>query len=321
MKAHIFQPLEHVVLDGNYETHVSVLSMYTKLLHHWTSLLRTYETLPDHASGTITALTAHVNELALTLIQASPSVATESAILEYFEQGCRIFADDVLVNKVRIELPSTLLVYTLFFSNSLATVSRLCYVLACYKKGFELAMSLRARQDKSQQMNVLSYNRAYVGVYNGFLMDICNCFWRARAFGDADPNAQGCAMPRSVISALTSYVPSVEKTFALASLFSLSHSPVLCLFSIQSLRKLEDTEIENHGSIQTRHAGPVTQNSLAKLATSGGIRMSWQDYRIGVLKSLSDQGFTGVAELLKSTMTVLKTAMDGSRRSEGRSSQ
>jgi centromere protein I len=294
--------------------------MYTNILHHWTTILQSIDSLPAQTNQMITDLSAHVNSLVLSVIQMFPSISIHSAVLEFYEQYCRIVADDDLVSKVRIELPPPLLVYTLFFNGSLATVSRLCQILARYKKGFELAMSIKS-QGNSQGKTALSYNRAYVGMYNGFLMDICNCFWRTRAFGDTDPNAQGCLVPRPTVTALVSYVPSVEKTFNLASLFSFSYSPVLCLFSIQSLRALEDAETEIDSSIETRHAGPVTQSSLAKLSTMGGIRLSWQDYRIGVLESLGAQGFGGVAELLKNTMTVLKNAMDGSRGSQGRLSQ
>ncbi|KAI9158681.1 Centromere protein I [Paramyrothecium foliicola] len=318
---HIFQPLENAVLDGSHETFVSLLAMYTRLFHYWTTLLQANDTLPDHASDIVAGLTAHVNDLALSLVQAFPSVTTDSAVLDYFEQTCRLVTDNSLVNYMRIELPSAMLVYTFFFSSSAATVSRICYVLACYKRGFELAMSNKARQDRSQGMQIPSYNRAYVGLYNGFLMDICNCLWRARAFGDADANAQGCLVPRPTVAALTAYVPAVEKTFSLPSLFSLSHSPVLCSYSIQSIRSLEDTAMDDGNPIQTRHAGPVTQASLAKLATSGGIRVSWQDYRIRVLESLSAKDLAGVAELLKSTMTILRTSMDGRTASEARSSQ
>jgi centromere protein I len=313
--------LEEAVLDGSCETHQTLVSLYAGVLRHWTVLLLSYDTVPEHANASVTGLVAHVNKLAMALMQAYPSVATESVILDFYEQNCRLVVDDRLIRHIRIELPSALVVYTLFFGNSLASAARLCDMLARYKRGFELAMSSKARQDGSFNFGALSYNRAYVGVYNGFLMDICNCFWRSRAFADADPNAQGCMIPRATISTLTSYVPSVEKAFSLASLFSLSHSPAICLYSIKSLRSLEDATANKDESIEVRHAGPVTHASLSKLATSGGINLSWQEYRIRVLEALNAQGFVGIAELLKSTMTVLKTSMDGRSGSETRPSQ
>ena len=100
------------------------------------------------------------------------------------------------------------------------------------------------------------------------------------------------------MTALTGYVPAVDKALALASLFSLSHAPTLCLQSISRVRELEDAAMEVDGSISARHAGPVTQSSLSKLATAGGLRLSWQEYRIEVIKTLSARGLPGVTELL-----------------------
>lgn len=291
--------------------------MYKNLLRHWNILLQASDTVPDHASSTICALIQHVNSLTLTLAQTSFTVPTHSAILEFYEQAVRLVTDDALKRYIRIELPPAELVYILIFSDSLAVVSRMCNILACYKKGFETAMSTKARNDGSRQIDSMSYKRTYVNLYNGFLMDICNCLWRARAFSDSDTNAQGCLVPRPIIQPLTSYVSSVDKTVTLPSLFGLSYSPILCLQSIQRVRELEDGEMETNESIRTRHEGPVTQGSLTKLATSGGMQLSWQDYRINVLESLSENGLIGIAELLKNTMTVLKNSMETRSKTPG----
>jgi centromere protein I len=318
---HILQPLERAVLDDGPESQAALLLMYTNLLHHWTAGLRADTSIPSHASSSVSAMTRHVNNLCLALLQTKPTLLTESTIMEFYEQNCRLITDDSLIREMRIELPPPLLIYTLFFSNSLSTLSRLCDILTSYKKGFEMAMLTRSRRGDSQGVDTPSYDRAYVALYNGFLMDICNCFWRTRAFSDADPETQGCLVPRSTISALTLYVPSVESTFSLASLLSLSHSPLLCLQSIRTVRRLEDAELENDDSIRSRHAGPVTQNSLVKLAASGGIRLSWQDYRIGVLDFLNSQGHPGVGELLMNTMKVLRLSQGSRRSSQAFSSQ
>ena len=246
----------------------------------------------------------------MTVAQNSPTIVTESSILDFYEQVARLVTDSTLTHHIRIELPPGPLIYALLFSSSLATISRLCYILACYKKGFETAMSTRARRDSASILDFVAYDRAYVNLYNGYLMDICNCFWRSRALSDGDSNTHGCMVPRPTVSALTAYVPSIDKTFALASLFSLSHSPVLCLQSIRTVREMEDEAMEDDDSIRIRHAGPVTQSSLARLSTSGGMQLTWQDYRINVLESLSAKGLVGVTELLKNTMTVLKTTME-----------
>jgi centromere protein I len=240
------------------------------------------------------------------------------AIIEFYEQAIHLVNDDTLKYYIRIELPPSELIYTFLFSSSVTTMSRLCGILACYKKGFEMAMSTKARNDGSNRIDALSYDRAYVNLYNGYLMDICNCFWRSRAFSDADTNSHGCLMPRPTVFKLTSYVSSVDKTFSLPSLLSLSYSPVLCFQSIRSVRDLEDAAIGSSSAIRTRHAGPVTQNSLSKLAVAGGIQLSWQDYRIEVLRSLAEKNLGGIAELLKNTMTVLKNSMDATPRARAK---
>lgn len=281
--------------------------MYTNLLHHWTTLLQSNDQIPDQANGTVGSLIQHVNVLALTLLQTSPGVSIESAVLDFYEQAVRLTADERMVHHIRIELPPSLLIYTVLFSGSLTTVSRLCHVLACYKKGFEIVMAIRVRQDGSQGIDMLSYSKAYVNLYNGYLMDICNCFWRGRAFSVSDANSHGCMVSTATINALASYVTTVDRSFSLTSLFSLSHSPTLCLLSIARVRELEDAETDRErGAIRVRHAGPVTQESLSRLAIAGGLRLSWQDYRIKVLEALTASELVGVAELLKNTMTVLK---------------
>ncbi|RCI08824.1 hypothetical protein L249_4840 [Ophiocordyceps polyrhachis-furcata BCC 54312] len=305
----VFQPLETAVLDDSPATQVALLTFYTNLLDGWITALRSSEVIPPDGSQIVAALVRHVSRLALTVLQTAPGLASESAILSFYEQTVRLVSDDVLKLHMRIELPPSVLVYKLFFSPSLAIVSRLCGILACYKKGFETAMSTKARHDGSSRVDALSYDRAYVNRYNGFLMDMCNCLWRARAFSDTDTNARGCMVPRPTVSALEAYVSSVDRGSSLATLLSISHAPVMCLVSIRRVRELEDAAPD--GSLRTRHAGPVTQGSLTKLTAAGGVKLSWQEYRIDVLRSLSGQGLPGVTELLKNTMTVLKNSMEG----------
>lgn len=295
--------------------------MYTRLLHHWTTILHSSDAIPEHASATITGLIRHVNSLALTLLQTSPSVATDSAILNFYGQSVKLVTDDTMVYHIRIELPPSTLIYTMLFSSSLATASRLFHILAGYKKGFETAMSTKVRHGDRSGVDALSYDRAYVNMYNGYIMDICNCLWRGRAFADGDANSHGCTVPRRTVDALAGYVSSVDRTIQLNVLFSLSHSPVLCRQSILQVRELEDAELEKGGTIRTRHAGPVTQASLTQLDTRGGLHLSWQEYRIQVLEALSSKGLLGVEELLKNTMTVLKKSMEGRARAAGVSTQ
>ncbi|RBR14072.1 hypothetical protein FVER53590_07997 [Fusarium verticillioides] len=318
---HIFQPLEAATLDNTPESLLALLALYKNLLHHWTVLLESSDTVPDHASVTITALVRHVNPLALTLCQTCPSVSSRSAILDFYEQNARLVSHQVLKHYICIELPPSSLIYILFFSSSAAIVSRMCAILASYKKGFEMAMLTRPDREKSNRIDSSSYNRTFVGLFNGYLMDMCNCFWRGRAFTNNDPNALGCMIPRSLVPVLSLYVTSLDKTQTLASLFSLSHSPLLSLQSRLCIRSLEDAEVDSDSSLRIRHEGPPTQSSLGQLASSGGLRISWQDYRVKVLEALTARELGGITDLLKNTMTVLRRAIDGEGSSRPTTSQ
>lgn len=299
------------MLDLDISLQGQLLGMYGRLLRHWTAILKASETVPEHASDSVSRLVKHANSLAFMVVQTVPTIATASAILEFFEHSVNLVTDEKLRFLIRIELPEELLVYMLFLSSSLPVVSRICGILARLKRGFETAMATKPISNGQTRIDSQTYNRSYVNRYNGFLMDICNCFWRFRAFATGDPNAQGCLIPRPTVAALASYVLRIDRSLSLAMLFSLSYSPLLCQQSILNIRKIEDETLANGQSIRSRHAGPATQTSLNKLAVGGGIQLSWQEYRIGVLESLAGNNLPGIADLLKNTMTVLKNSMEG----------
>lgn len=303
---HIFQPYETAVLTHQSHLHSSLLTLYTNLLRHWTTVLRSSDPLPSHANQTIGSLVTHVNTIALSLIQAAPTLKTASLVLDFYEQFVRLVTDDSLHSNISIELPLGSLVYTLFFSNHVAVMSRACNILARYKKGFNDAVSSR----RSGEYPAYGRSRAQVGPYNGFLMDCCNVLWRNKAFNHDEANEHGCMVPKPTVTALSRYLQSVDRTYALTSILNLSHSPTLSHLSLLRTRELEDHELEKGNTISTRHAGPVTEISLHRTATAGGLNMAWLTYRVNVLNSLSDKGLPGIAELLKCTISRLKKDMD-----------
>lgn len=203
-------------------------------------------------------------------------------------------------------IPPSPLVYILHFNLSPTILSRLCAILSKYKGGFQKAMATSRSE----------YTPEYINEFNGFLMDVCNCIWRSRAFNNNDVNSHGCLAPRSLVEDLTSYVDSLTMGGSLSTLFSLSYSPVLGLSAISHFRKLEDEELESYpGEIATRHAGPVTRASLHALANNGGLRVGWDDFRLGVLSHLEKKGMAGVGELMYNTMTnvMKRRSMAGSK--------
>jgi len=128
-------------------------------------------------------------------------------------------------------------------------------------------------EKNSQAADVGRYPLPYIHHFNGFLMDICNCVWRNRAFAKAgpddkkDPNALGCTLPETVITALKNV--AVEQDERLASLFSLSHSATLSRLSADCFR---DIEVAAGPTVTKKHKGPVTSRSLVALGNVGSSR-------------------------------------------------
>lgn len=292
--------MEDAVLeDATIESKLRVLQFYKDLLDRWTTYTLSQDSPTKEAAKALASLIRHANVLSLTIAQSSQSVTTFSRILSYYESTAVVITYPSLQSIVRITTPPAELVYTLNFTSSLEIVSRLCAILALYKRAFELAMAPR------QAADIEAYPKEYVNHFNGFLMDLCNCLWRARALNTTDPNALGCLINYHVTSALTSYVGGLDTLLALSSLFSFSTSPALCLLAISYVRDLEDSMED---SIERRHAGPVTQASLKQLELDGGMKLAWQDYKLGVLQYLENNGVAGVGELMYNTMKHLMAA-------------
>lgn len=296
------QPLEDAILDDSKESQLSLLEFYRNLLYNWaTSLLSSLES-PGNAGPAIESLSVHVNALARTTIQGSSSVSTHSVVLDFYETVAALISHPLLKSIVRITTPPSEVIYTLYFTLSITTMSRLCYILALYKRAFELAMAPPA---ESSSVERATYHKDYVNHFNGFLMDTCNCLWRSRAFNTTDTNAIGCLMPAAVVAALSTYTSGLDAALPLLSLFSLSYSPMFCSLAASFLRDLEDNAADN---VSTRHAGPVTQASLKRLERNGGLKIQWADYRSGMLRYLEGSGAPGVAELMYNTMKHLRTS-------------
>lgn len=301
-----FQPLEEVVLeDGTVESKVALLEFYRNLLDQWTATLLSQSDPPGDASSAVTSLVSHANNLALTIVQTSLNVNILSTILQFYETTASLVSLPTLRSTVRVTIPPTELIYTLQFTDSLSTISRLCAILALYKRAFEIAMS--PKPIESSAPNQVSYSKEYVNHFNGFLMDVCNCLWRSRAFNSSDPNALACLMAPAVTQLLSKYVTSVDTSMSLATLFSFSFSPVFCLLAISYVRELED-RVEDE--IDLRHPGPPTSKSLLQLEKDGGLKLPWPDYKLGVLHYMENKGVNGVGELMYNTMKHLMTARE-----------
>jgi centromere protein I len=304
------------ILDNTAESAAVLLSFYTALLRRWTVHLMC-ETQPSPAQSTgpttyLDSLSAHASLLSLTLLTSYPTTLNSITVtLAYHSALTHTISHAPTTHNIRILTPLPLSVYLLaFLAPSAAVLSTLASLLATYKLTFEASMVSPLHPPPRE------YPRDYVNAFNGFLMDICNLLWRSRAFNTTDTNALGCLLPAPVTASLRAYVERLSPPQVLQTLFSLSHNPALVGLSIAALRDLEDRSVETEMEtrISVRHAGPVTQRSLAALAADGGIRIGWAEYRLEVLNWLGDVGVHGVGELMFCTMKHLmgqKAAGDG----------
>ncbi|KAJ2987732.1 hypothetical protein NUW58_g4341 [Xylaria curta] len=296
LQTNVFQPLERRVLNGTSHSQIKILEFYTSLLRRWIVLWMSSDTQLPKVSENAARLVSHVNNLCSTLIQTSPSISTYAKVLDFYYLTSSLASDaDLLVHDQATAVPSATLIYNMFFTASPFTVSRVCAVVAKYKVGFQTAMEIAK----------INYTPRHIPEFNGFLMDICNCLWRQRALSGEDANAKGCMIPQSLVDDLSSYITTLSMGGSLASLFSLSYSPVFSLFAISFLRELEE-EVEEQEGLEIKHAGPVTKTSLRALGNRGGLTLSWDDYRRGVLHHLDSRGMGGVEHLLSITIGALR---------------
>ncbi|KAI9786901.1 MAG: hypothetical protein M1839_005132 [Geoglossum umbratile] len=296
-----FRPIEEAILDNSDASRIVLLEFHTSLFRHWTVqiLANNAQEAPEPASVTLQRLAAHADLLSLTTLVASDSsIPSISAVLSFYECVANAITHISNSKLLRICVPGDTIVYLLTFNGDAMSLSRLCAILAKYKRAFEASMTTAAPGE--------GYPRDYVNHFNGFLMDICNCLWRNRAFNKEDTNALGCLLPDSILPALRE--AATARGYILPTLFSLSHSEALCALSITCFRELEDHAAEANTAIRVRHAGPVTQRSLTLLGNDGGLKISWGDYRLEVLKWLEEKGLVGIGELMYNTLRQLMLA-------------
>ena len=271
-------------------------------MRQWTTILLSLPDPPppgvNDLMGSFAALVDHSSLLCLSLLASyTPTQDTISIVLFYHETLAQTISHASTHAHLRILAPYAETVYLLIFLNpTISTLSRLCSVLAIYKRTFEAAMS------KPPPGSTYEYPRDYVNHFNGFLMDICNLLWRSRAFNTSDTNALGCLLPPAVLPTTSAYLDAMTPPYALQTVFSLSHNSSLSAMSAAAFRDLEEKTGVDGRALRARHTGPVTQRSLEALAMDGGIKVGWADYRLEVLKWLGERGVGGIGNLMSCTM-------------------
>lgn len=315
-------PLESAVLDGTLASRVVILEFYSSLIHQWGTKLRTQPSTPGE-SKPLSRLIVHAELLALSILEIpatdfaidgndQPKPATLSVVDFYSTLG-ELFSHASANGNIRLTIPLSPTVYTLVFTPMSSVISIISSVLASYKSSFEASLTSQVLQTPNGSENL--YPTQLVGQFNGYVMDICNLVWRNRGLNSEDPNALGCLIPASTITMLTQYIRESNEMarerkrdvafhYTLSSAFSLSHHAALCNLSAACFAEIEDENGIGEGKPRLRK--PVTQKALGTLEKGGGMKMSWQEYRVRMLDWLDVAGNRGIGDLMRSTMKALR---------------
>lgn len=286
--ASLLSHLEQAILGGALSPYEQLFDFYTKLIRRWiehTSLAASHR--GDERQTTKEALEAiqsHVSTLIASALVSSES--TGPSVVNCLDQisvttTALLQRDPTTV--IPIVVPQTQSFYLLLLSSSLFTISRLCAMLARYYKSI---LSTRG-----------SYTPLVTSAINTYLMDTCNLLYRARAFISTDTNAVGCLCPRPTFDDLQLYLPLIDREYSLATMFGFSWHPLMSSIAHEAFLELE-TASEQGNVADVLHNGPVSQRSLVLLTNEGGADIAWKEYRIKVMKWMTERGLGGIEEFL-----------------------
>lgn len=316
-------PLESAVLDDTLASRIAILEFYSSLILQWGVKLRTQPSTSGE-SKPLSRLILHAELLALSILEISPTIhltdnnaghskSATLSVVEFYSTLAELFSYASVNGNIRLTVPLSPTVYTLVFTPMSSVISIISSVLASYKSSFEASLTSEVLQTPNGSENL--YPTQLVGRFNGYVMDICNLVWRNRGLNNEDPNALGCLIPASTATMLTQYIRESNETsrerkrdasfhYTLLSIFSLSHHAALCNISAACFADIEEENGIDESKPKLRK--PVTQKALSALEKGGGVKMSWQEYRVRMLDWLDAAGNRGIGDLMRSTMKALR---------------
>jgi centromere protein I len=316
LQSELLSPLESAVLDEGLGSRTALLDLYAGLISQWGVKLRS-QTATSEECTPLSQMIVHAELLASSILEFSTDEDQKAAkpasisVLDFYRTLSGLFSHAPQDARFRLTLPYAQTVYTLAFTPSAAVISSLNSILAVYKSAFEASLSSQVLQAQSTP----GYGTDLVGRFNGYVMDMCNVLWRNRALNTEDPNALGCLVPASTVTALTSYIKDASEAakhydresafhISVSSIFSLSHSAAFCNLSAACFAELE--EDQQIGDDRPKLRKPVTQKVLQALEKEGGAKITWQEYRVHMLDWLDGVGCRGTGILMRSTMKALR---------------
>ncbi|KAF9891303.1 hypothetical protein FE257_004158 [Aspergillus nanangensis] len=323
----LLAPLESAVLANMDPSQTSLLDFYCSLIRQWSVKLRTQPfTLEE--SQPLRRLISHAETLALSVLECpvasqdtsggpdEPELEPEPVTLSVIELFCTladVFSHASANGNIRLTIPLAPTIYSLVFTPANSIISIVCTVLSKYKAAFET--SLATKELQAPNTTEALYPPDVVGQFNGYIMDICNLLWRNRGLNSDDPNALGCLISAPTTRAFAQYTQEIHNasrdrrreasfTYTISSMFSLSHHVALCNMSAACFADIE--EERNMAEDQPKLKKPVTQKALSALEKEGGIKTTWQEYRVQMLDWLEATGSVGIGNLMRSTMKALR---------------
>ena len=318
-----FLPLESAILDDTISSKAILLRYYTSVMRRWGNLIRSAS---PQAARPLPDLVSRAEMLCLALLESPPGLGPELSeersaglsVLRFYGELSNLYSHSATNPDIRLTAPLPQTVYVLGFIPSLCSVSLLSTALASYKSSFEASVLARPTQGNASPRR--RYPPAVVDQFNGYVMDMCNLLWRNRGLNRDDPNAKGCLITPQATEVFTEYLDELSDfidrgdddggkyRFLLASLFSFGHHIALCGFAAACFRDIE-AQVEAEGkTLSARLGRPVTQKALTALEKDGGVKISWQEFRVRMLDWLDERGAEGIGALMRVTMKTLRKA-------------
>ncbi|KAG0165124.1 hypothetical protein DFQ30_008930 [Apophysomyces sp. BC1015] len=227
-----------------------------------------------------------VNVMGLILEEDHPLL--QHATLSFFELVSSI---SIHHDIPEIIIPAAPFVYRTFFSVTPMAVSRVCGIIAQYKKAFE-------DNDRKTSDWVSRHTQSYLDHFNAYVMDICNALWRNLALSRTGQTAMAFSLTDEIIEKYKDICETRDEQLSLS--LSLTHSAAFIGFSKRFTVAKEDGI-----GVSLRHDGPLTSQYLKELSQNNGLPWSYSEFRFEYLDYISKLGLRGVHDLLYSCMNSL----------------
>ena len=302
--------LDTTILDHTASSRTDLLDFYANLTRQWGISLRSDTS--SVTTGGFKPLVSLITRVELLLLSFMEIPFTEDAkgtgdfrpvttsILDLYSDLADLYSHASSNGNIRLTVPLAPVIYSLTFTSNLAQISRLSNILSIYKNSFEASLTSQTLQSPDKSAGGF-YAPEMVGLYNGYIMDLCNLIWRNRALNSEDQNAHGCLVPKATKDSFVEYIDDSNEiskrrrvarsdgpafNHSLGLMFSLSHHVALASHSAACFSALEE-QAGLSGDRPTLQR-PVTQKALETLEKEGGIRLTWSEYRLRMLDWFDD---------------------------------